>query len=142
MHIAKIVFGIGLLFAIISGLEAKSPNTGPVQTDPACKWSKDAHGFYHCSSDSTAVLTGSPNTRECGIGFYTGNLRIKDLNVSVVAKRWGADPFLIYALVTKYDPNHVEIRFPAQNAILDSSGKPRDSSDNYICRVRITIGAP
>jgi hypothetical protein len=115
----------------------------PVEARPACEWSKGLrHGVYRCRSDSPAVFTGSYNTRDCGIRFYSGKVRIRRFHVSVIGKNPGADPFKPYAIGISHGTDDIGIRFPSQNVILDANGKPRPSKQDYVCRARVKISIP
>src|ERR1700730_15873241 len=134
---------LALLVVSGSSFSANSAGNPPVEAKPACKWSKGLRpGFYRCRSDSPAVFTGSLNTRDCEIRFYSGKVHLRRFYVSVVGKNPGADPFKPYAIGISHGTDDVGIRFPSQNVILDAYGKPRPSKDDYVCHARVKISMP
>jgi len=127
---------------------AAPPPPAPVETKPACKWSKKAdwtgklHNVWLCRSRQI-VRVVNRNAFSCGMTIYKPDIRIIRFDFSVFPKKPGGDPFGMYAIKSSVDnsiPNNnaPQISADANNLVMDAAG-PRNVTADYICQINMEI---
>lgn len=148
MRSNAITIALATLLLLVTGSIAAPPPTGPVETRPACKWSKKVEwprkwdGVWVCMSKEV-VHVANKNALSCGMTIYKPDIRIVKFDFSVFPKKRGGDPFGMYAIKSSVDNsitnnNAPQISADTNNLIIDAAG-PRNVNADYICRVRMEI---